>query len=131
VILFVKTIPNGTLDKHRVPTPEDYIVWSPSKELLAWVKTRQQIAKNASFDKHQLENPFFKEARQVFPGLAPGDKIVVNGLETPLDLAHAAAGIRTIYEDLLNRAWADAKARGDKLPPASQKNIPPTVPGEQ
>ena len=131
VILFVKTIPNGTLKKHRVPTPKDYITWSPSKELLAWVKTRQQIAKNASFNKHQLANPFVKEARQVFPGLAPGDKIVVNGLETPLDLAHAAAGIRTIYQDLLNRAWADARARGEKLPPASQKTIPPTVPGEQ
>jgi len=131
VVLFVKTIPNGTLAKHRVPTPKDYIVWSPSKELLAWVNTRQQIAKNASFDKRQAENPFFKEARQVFPGLAPGDKIVVNGLETPLDLAHAAAGIRTIYEDLLDRAWADAEARGDKLPPAAQKDVPPTVPGEQ
>jgi hypothetical protein len=125
----VKTVPNGTLAKHRVPTPKDYIVWSPSKELLAWVKTRQQIANNASFSKNQSSDPFHQEARRVFPGLAPGDKIVVNGLETPLTLENAAAGIRTIYEDLLNRAWADAKARGEKLPPESQKDIPPTVPG--
>src|SRR6266536_6204 len=129
VFLFVKTIPNGTLRKHYVPTPKDYIVWSPPKELLAWIKTRQQIEKNASFSKQQLSDPFVQEARRVFPGLAPGDKIAVTGLQTSLDLHHAAAGIRTIYEDLLDRAWADAKARGEKLPPVSQKNIPPTVPG--
>src|SRR6266511_3076858 len=129
VVLFVKTIPNKTLAKHRIPTPKDYIVWSPSKELLAWVKTRQQIAKNASFAKHELADPFFQEARRVFPGLAPGDEIAVTGLETKLTLKDAAAGIRTIYQDLLDRAWADVKARGDKLPPESQKDIPPTLPG--
>jgi len=129
VVLFLKTIPNGTLAKHRIPTPKDYIVWQPSKELLAWVKTRQQIENNPSFSKHEQADPFFQEARRVFPGLAPGDEIAVNGLETALTLENAAAGIRTIYEDLLNRAWADAKARGEKLPPESQKNIPPTVPG--
>jgi hypothetical protein len=32
---------------------------------------------------------------------------------------------------MLNRAWSDAKARGEKLPPESQKAIPPTVPGQQ
>ena len=129
VVLFLKTIPNGTVKEHRIPTPKDYIVWSPSKELLAWVKTRQQIAKNASFAKHELADPFFQEARRVFPGLAPGDEIAVTGLETKLTLKDAAAGIRTIYEDLLNRTWADARARGDKLPPEAQKDIPPTLPG--
>ena len=38
VVLFVKTIPNGTLKPNRVPEPRDYIVWQPSKELLAWVE---------------------------------------------------------------------------------------------
>ena len=28
-------------------------------------------------------------------------------------------------------AWNEAKARGEKLPPVSQKNIPPEVPGQQ
>src|SRR5437762_5998979 len=63
--------------------------------------------------------------------LSPADRIVVPGLPTTLDLGHAAAGIRTIYQGLLTRAWADARARGEKLPPISQKNIPPTVPGQQ
>ena len=131
VIMFVKTIPNHTLKKHRIPTTKDYIVWQPSKELLAWVKTRQQIANNASFSKSELTDPFFQEARRVFPGLAPGDKLVVSGLETQFDLTDAANGIKTIYEDLLNRAWTEARARGDKLPPQSQMFIPPTVPGQQ
>jgi cytochrome c oxidase cbb3-type subunit II len=131
VILFVKTIPNHTLDPNRVPEPEDYITWSPSEELLAWVKSRQQIENNASFSKAKVTDPFMIEAMRVFPGLSPGDQLAVTGLETPLTLDDAAAGIRTIYQDLLDRAWADATARGDKLPAASQKDIPPTVPGQQ
>ena len=50
---------------------------------------------------------------------------------TPLSLQTAAAGIKAIYEDMLNRAWADARARGEKLPPPEQKDVPPTVPGQQ
>ncbi len=131
VVMFVKTIPNDTLDKNRVPKPEDYIVWSPPKELLAWIKGRQPIEKNVAFSKKQLADPFLQEAMRVFPGLAPGDRIVVKNLGTPLTLTDAAAGIRTIYEDLLNRAWADARKRGDKLPDEAQMAIPPTVPGQQ
>ena len=59
-----------------------------------------------------------------------GPRLVVE-LATPLSLTDAAAGIRTIYQQMLDKAWADARARGDKLPPASQKDIPPTVPGQQ
>jgi hypothetical protein len=32
---------------------------------------------------------------------------------------------------MLDRAWRDAVDRGEKLPPLSQKSIPPTVPGQQ
>jgi cytochrome c oxidase cbb3-type subunit II len=131
VVLFLKTIPNKTLDPNVVPEPDDYITWSPPKELLEWVKSRQQIEGNASFSKAKVTDPFMVEAMRVFPGLAPGEQLAVTELETPLSLEDAAAGIRTIYEDLLDRAWADAKARADKLPPVSQKDIPPTVPGQQ
>jgi hypothetical protein len=130
VVLFLKTIPNGTLDPHVVPTPKDYIVWSPSKELLEWIKTRQKIWDNAVFTKEQRADPFYQEARRVFPGLAPGDKIAVTGLETALTLDDVAAGIKKFYNQLLNQAWADARAHGDKLPPPSQKDIPPTLPGQ-
>jgi mono/diheme cytochrome c family protein len=131
VVLFVKTIPNGTLAKDRIPEPKDYITWQPSKELLAWVNSRQKLESNASFTKGQPSDPFMQEAMRVFPGLNPADNIVVNGLDTPLTLSDAAAGIRTLYTQLLDRAWADAKRRGDKLPPISQKAILPVVEGQQ
>ena len=131
VVLFVKTIPNGTLAKNRVPEPKDYITWQPSKELLAWLASRQKPSNNVSFSKAQSDDPFMQEAMRVFSGLGPADRIQVTGLSTPLDLQNAAAGIRGLYQQLLDRAWADARARGDKLPPISQKDIPPVVEGQQ
>jgi cytochrome c oxidase cbb3-type subunit 2 len=131
VVLFLKTIPNGTLKKGVVPEPKDYIVWQPSKELLAWLASTQKPANNASFDKKAVADPFMQEAMRVFPGLAPGDHFFINGTKETLSLTAARNAIRTIYFDLLNRAWAEAKARGEKLPPESQKLIPPEVPGQQ
>src|SRR6266545_1405764 len=128
VVLFVKTIPNHTLDKNVVPEPKDYIVWQPSKELVAWLKSRQKLTDNASFTKAPVTDPFMQEAMRAFPGLSPSDKFVLNDGKTPLSLDDAAAGIKAIYQDLLERAWAEARARGDKLPPEEQKNFPPTVP---
>jgi cytochrome c oxidase cbb3-type subunit 2 len=131
VVLFVKTIPNGTLAPDRVPEPKDFITWKPSKELLAWVKSRQKLQDNESFVKATEADPYLEEARRVFPGLRPGDNIVIPGLSTPLSLQDAATGIRTLYQQMLDRAWADAKRRGDTLPPESQKSVPPRVEGQQ
>ena len=132
VVLFVKTIPNGTLAPNRTPEPNDYIVWQPSKELIAWTKTHQQLTGNVSFEKKAITDPYMQEAMRVFPGLAPSDRLTLNNqAHTPLSLQDAANGIRALYEDMLDRAWSDAKARGEKLPPESQKAIPPTVPGQQ
>jgi len=130
VVLFLKTIPNGTLKPNRVPEPKDYIVWQPSKELLAWVKTHQELAHNADFDKKQATDPYVQEAMRTFPGLAPGDSMMLNDGKTELSILSAAAGIKALYQDMLDRAWADAQARGEKLPPAAQKDVPPRVPGE-
>jgi mono/diheme cytochrome c family protein len=131
VVLFVKTIPNGTLAANRVPEPKDYIAWQPSKELLAWVASRQKLQQNESFAKRSSDDPFVQEATRVFPGLNSTDRLVVKGLGTPLSLQDAAAGIKGIYQQLLDRAWADAKRRGATLPPVSQKDIPPVVEGQQ
>jgi cytochrome c oxidase cbb3-type subunit II len=131
VVLFVKTIPNGTLKKDVVPEPKDYITWQPSKELIAWLDTTQKPTGNADFDKKAVTDPFMQEAMRVFPGLAPGDHFFINGTKETLSLDAARNAIRSIYNDLLNRAWAEAKARGEKVPPLSQKNILPTVPGQQ
>ena len=131
VVLFLKTIPNGTLDPNVNPEPSDYIVWTPSDELLAWLKSQQKLEANVSFTQADASDPFMQEAMRVFPGLAPGDSFLVNDGVTRLSLQDAAAGIKTIYTRLLDQAWSDAAARGEKLPPESQKAIPPTVPGQQ
>jgi cytochrome c oxidase cbb3-type subunit 2 len=131
VVLFLKTIPNKTLDPNVVPEPEDYIVWQPSDELLAWVESEQKLEGNADFDKTAVTDPYVQEAMRVFPGLAPADSFLVNDGTTRLSLQDAADAIRTIYEKLLDQAWTEARARGEKLPPMSQKDIPPTVPGQQ
>jgi hypothetical protein len=129
--MFVKTIPNHTLEKNHTPTPADYIVWQPTKELLAWVKTHQQLANNASFNKQRVTDPYEQAAMRVFPGLAPGDTMKLNDGKTELSIETAAAGIKALYHDMLDRAWSDAQARGEKLPSVIQKEIPPTVPGQQ
>jgi cytochrome c oxidase cbb3-type subunit 2 len=132
VVLFVKTIPNGTLAPNRVPEPSDYIVWQPSKELLAWVKSHQTLATNVGFDKKQITDPFMQEAMRVFPGLRPSDHLVLNDkANTPLSLDAAAAGIKSLYQDMLDRAWSEAQARGEKLPDPAQKAALPEVPGQQ
>ncbi|MEA2405209.1 MAG: cytochrome c oxidase cbb3-type subunit, partial [Thermoleophilaceae bacterium] len=130
-VLFVKTIPNGTLKKGVIPEPSQYIPWAPSPELLAWVKNRQKLADNVSFSKRQSADPFVQEAMRVFPGLRPADKLAVTGFDTPLALTDAATGIRAIYQRLLDTAWSDARARGAKLPPVAQKAILPQVEGQQ
>jgi mono/diheme cytochrome c family protein len=132
VVMFIKTIPNGTLKKNRVPEPDDYIVWQPSKELVDWTKSHQTPYGNVSFLKKLVKDPFMQEAMRVFPGLSPTDHLTLNNqAHTELSLQAAANGIKALYEDMLDRAWTEAKARGEKLPPESQKEILPTVPGQQ
>jgi mono/diheme cytochrome c family protein len=132
VVLFLKTIPNDTLAPHRIPEPRDYIVWQPSAELLAWVKSQQPLTGNADFQKRLVRDPYMQEAMRVFPGLAPNDQLTLNDqAHTPLSLQTAAAGIKAIYQDMLDRAWRDAVNRGAKLPSLAQKAIPPEVPGQQ
>jgi cbb3-type cytochrome oxidase cytochrome c subunit len=131
VVMFIKTIPNGTLKNGVIPQPSQYITWQPSPELLAWVKTHQKLSDNVSFSKRQVTDPFMQETMRVFPGLRPADRLKVTGLETNLTLRDAAAGIRGIYQQMLDAAWADARRRGDKLPPIQQKDVPPQVEGQQ
>src|SRR5256885_12902618 len=72
VVLFIKTIPNHTLDKNVLPEPKDYITWQPSKELLDWLATKQKPTGNESFEKKAVTDPYMQEAMRIFPGLAPG-----------------------------------------------------------
>ena len=59
---------------------------------------------------------------RVFPGLAPGDTLPVNDGKTRLSLQDAAAGIKAIYEDMLDRAWSEARApRATSCPPSRRR----------
>jgi hypothetical protein len=53
------------------------------------------------------------------------------GFMIVLSLDAAAAGIKSLYQDMLDRAWNDAQARGEKLPDPAQKAALPEVPGQQ
>ena len=87
---------------------------------------------NIAFEKKLIRDPYLQEAMRVFPGLAPSDNLTLNDqAHTPLSLQEAANGIKALYQDMLNRAWSDAKGRGEKLPSETQMAIPPTVPGQQ
>src|SRR5205814_2537519 len=86
VVLSVKTIPNGTLKPDVVPEPKDYITWSPSKDPLDWVKTRQKIDANARFAEKQPTDPFMQEAMRIYPGLSPSDHFTIDDRKTPLSL---------------------------------------------
>ncbi len=126
VVLFVKTIPNGTLKPNRVPEPRDYIVWQPSKELLergsrhtsGWPTTPTST-------RRWPRTPTSRRRCSVFPGLAPSDSMQLNDGKTQLSLQTAAAGIKALYDDMLNRAWSEARARGENLPDPAQKLVPP------
>ena len=117
---------------NRIPEPSDYIVWQPSKELLAWTKSHQTLPGQRELHQEARHRPVHAGGDAGLPG---------PGAERPADAeqpgAHAAlaqaaaAGIKALYEDMLNRAWADRRARGEKLPPPEQKDVPPTVPGQQ
>ena len=76
---------------------------SRANELLAWVKSRQKLETNVSFVKAPVIDPYMQEAMRVMPGLAAGDSFTINDGKTLLSLDEAAAAIKTIYQQLLER----------------------------
>jgi cytochrome c oxidase cbb3-type subunit II len=124
VVMFLKTIPNGTLKSSREPAVKDYIQWTPQSDLRAYIKAHP-IEQMAPFtETPPPTDPFMVEAERIFPGMAPGDSILVPTVGR-ISLVTAAAGIQQIYESLLNQAWTDARNRGEHLPPESQRQILP------
>jgi cytochrome c oxidase cbb3-type subunit 2 len=128
VVMFLKTIPNGSLSTSQVPTVDMYIQWKPPDTLLSFIKmfpiekAPQYSDKSAIFT-----DPFMAEANRCLYGMAEGDSIQVPNFGT-LSLTTAAAGIKAIYEQLLNQGWADFQARGGTpVVPESQKAILPDL----
>src|SRR6476646_7499496 len=66
-VLSIKTITNSKKKAASVPQPSDFILWQPSSELLAWVKSQQPLTGNAGFQKRLVRDPYMQEAMRVFP----------------------------------------------------------------
>ena len=125
VVMFAKTIPNGTLKSGRVPTPQDYIQWTPQDDLKAYVKAHPDREMAPFTERPAAHRPVHGRGRAHVPRAWP--PATPSSCRTSAASTSSAlpAGIRRIYFNLLNKAWADAKARGETLPPESQKNVLP------
>ena len=132
VVLFVKTIPNHTLKKERHPRAEGL-------HRLAALEGAAGLAEDAPearrttrrFDKKEVTDPFMQEAMRVFPGLAP----VTSSSSTT---ARRRSRSRTRRRASRRSTRTCSTARGPRRKhaatscrPPSQKDIPPTVPGQQ
>ncbi len=134
VVLFVKTIPNGTLEPNRVPEPKDYIVWQPSTELLAWVEDRTRSSTdNASFDKKQVDRPVHAGGDARLPGPRAGrPHDAERQAHTPLSLDDGGRGDQgDLRGHARPRLGRRARARREAAARARRRTIPPTVPGQQ
>ena len=103
--------------QNRVPEPKDYIVWQPSKELrrLGEVATEADRQRDV---RQEARSPTRSCRRRCASSRA--SRRATSSCSTTARRRcrsqDAAAGIKAIYEDMLDRAWSDARARGEKLP---------------
>ena len=77
--------------------------------------------RTSSFTKRRRRDPFMQEAMRVFPGLAPGDSFLVNDGITRAFAPGRGGRHQDDLHQLLDQAWSDAAARGEKLPPSRRK----------
>lgn len=136
VVLFLKTIPSGSLQQSHVLSVDDYYQWHPTPGLLTYVKKHpiedQQAFKGAQqgvdvtrADQTGIPDPFLGEAERVFPGFNYDDKIMLPGYGE-VSLSAGAAGIKSIYDDYLNTGWKDyPKRNGYPALPQSLKTVLP------
>ena len=132
VVLFVKTIPNGTLHKNTSPDAERL-------HRLAALEGAARLGEDAASSsrttsastKEQSRDPFMQEAMRVFPGLAPGDTMVST-------TARPGCRSRTRPPASRRSTRTCSIVRGPRREHAArscraevQKRIPPTVPGQQ
>ena len=85
VVMFVKTIPNHTLGEELVPEPKDYIAWQPSKELLAWLKSRQKLRRTRRSTRRRSRTRSCRK-RCASSRACPGESFLINDGKTPLSL---------------------------------------------
>lgn len=115
VVLFLKTIPNGGMTA-PVPTPSMYIQWTPSTEILDYIKS-YPLEKMFPYQHTQpLTDPFLIAARSIVPGLGVGQKFYLFG--KPYTLQDVANMIKAVYRAKITRAYQDAVGRHEANLPA-------------
>lgn len=115
VVLFLKTIPNGSLaDPQTLPTPDMYLNWEPPKPMLEYIATHPLESRKTGPTHETDLSPFESGARWLAPGLAPEDEVVVGG-KLPMTLARLTDLIQTTYTGLLEQAFNESQARGDNV----------------
>jgi cytochrome c oxidase cbb3-type subunit II len=127
VVLFLKTIPNKGLDPNKVPTPDEYIQWTPPDTLLQYI-SKHPLTENQAYLQAKTgepTDPFLEEAQFVLRGLNMNDTFTLPGYGE-LSLTAAADNIKTIYDQLLSQGYNDYQARGGTpaISPAQQAVLP-------
>ena len=141
VVLFLKTIPSGSLQEDHVLSVDDYYQWHPTPELLQYIK-KHPVTEPQAFKGNQqgldvtkadgtgIPDPFLGEAERVFPGLNYDDQIPLQGYGT-VSLQNGAAAIKAIYDKYLDQGFTDYAARdGYPALPQSLRTTLPDISGE-
>jgi hypothetical protein len=116
LVLFLRTIPNGSLETpDTVPTVDMWEQWTPPEPMLNYIDNHP-IQDSAGTISDTQSDPFAAAAHWVSPGMAPGNEIYVGG-KLPITPVLLRDLIRQTYMDQLQQAYDEAKARGQDLPP--------------
>ena len=130
VVLFLKTIPSGSLQADHVLSVDDYYQWHPTPELLQYVEKHpvqdmqayqgtQQGVNVTKADGTGLPDPFLGEAEHVFPGLNYDDHDPAAGIRHSLARRTARSAIKKIYDKYLDTGCTDYAARDGYPGPAA------------
>jgi cytochrome c oxidase cbb3-type subunit 2 len=120
VVLFLRTIPNGSLeDGSGLPTVDMWTQWTPPQAMLDYVDAHP-IQDGPGTNKGDADrDPFAAAASWIAPGMAPGDEILIGG-KLPMSLSLLNDLVQQSYEQTLNQAILESQARGDELPSTAQ-----------
>lgn len=114
-VLFLRTIQNGSLDQDLV-TVDMYQNWTPPPPMLRYIEEHPIDEQSAGPGPAANLDPFDVAAGWLAPGMVQGDEILVGG-KLPMTLERLSDLIRSTYFAHLERAYNEAEARGDQLPP--------------
>ncbi len=120
VVLFLRTIPNGSLaGEGTVPTVEMWKQWDASDSLMQYIQAHP-IEDGPGVINQAATDPFEAAAHWVEPGLAPGDEVLVGG-KLPMSHSILTDLIRTTYFQMVEKDYQDAQARGETDLPSKEE----------